>query len=258
MAILNIWLPRSNFIYSNNTLLTAGCCKSELHRYLKHWYCLLCPGLVKPIFRHSFGRSWCMRLFHTSRTSFLLTTSLWANSCSGFIFISGKNLRAPSRAFLNSSLRLCPYEIKISMKNFNGFSLEITVLEVYLRSVTSGGIVCYPITATSRFWMCDTICWMVLCQAFLSLLPPPPSKISSTQPLRKAWYSGYIRGAIPLYSPVNLSHPLWFWTFDSLILYITTDKINVEKSKWERVSVANCKFTHGTKLNALEVTCLVC
>ena len=88
--------------------------------------------------------------------------------------------------------------------------------------------------------------------------PPSPSKISSTQPLRKAWYSGYIRGAIPLYSPVNLSHPLWFWTFDSLILYITTDKINVEKSKWERVSVANCKFTHGTKLNALEVTCLVC
>ena len=34
-AILNTWLPRSNFIYSNNTLLTAGCCKSEL-RYLKH------------------------------------------------------------------------------------------------------------------------------------------------------------------------------------------------------------------------------
>ena len=49
---------------------------------------------------------------------------------------------------------------------------------IYLRSVTSGSIVCYPITATSRFWMCHTICWMVLCQAFLSLLPlpPPPSK----------------------------------------------------------------------------------
>ena len=39
-----------------------------------------------------------------------------------------------------------------------------------LQSVTSGGIVCYPITATSRFWMCHTICWMVLhLQAFLSL-----------------------------------------------------------------------------------------
>ena len=69
-AILNTWLPRSNFIYSNNTLLTAGCCKSEL-RYLKHWYRLLCPGLVKPILGHSFGRSWYMRLFHTPSTSFL-------------------------------------------------------------------------------------------------------------------------------------------------------------------------------------------
>ena len=126
-AILNTWLPRSNFIYSNNTLLAAGCCKSKL-RYLKHWYRLLCPGLacenirfyslfvsqaspglVKPILGHSFGRSWYMRLFHTPRTSFLLTTRLWKhNSCSGFIFIPGKNLRAPSTAFLNSSLRLCP------------------------------------------------------------------------------------------------------------------------------------------------------
>ena len=35
----------------------VGCCKSEL-RYLKHWYRLLCPGLVKPILGHSFGRSW--------------------------------------------------------------------------------------------------------------------------------------------------------------------------------------------------------
>ena len=69
-AILNTWLPRSNFIYSNNTLLTAGCCKSEL-RYLKHWYRLLCPGLVKPILGHSFGRSWYMRLFHTPSTSFV-------------------------------------------------------------------------------------------------------------------------------------------------------------------------------------------
>ena len=40
----------------------------------------------------------------------------------------------------------------------------------------------YPmIPATSRFWMCHTICWMVLSQAFLSLLPlpSPPFKISS-------------------------------------------------------------------------------
>ena len=237
LAILNIWLPRSNFIYSNNTLLTAGCCKSELYRYLKHWYCLLCPGLVKPIFRHSFGRSWCMRLFHTSRTSFLLTTSLWANSCSGFIFIPGKNLRAPSRAFLNSSLRLCPYEIKISMKNFNGFSLEITVL-VFTCGPWRQGVLYVIQSLPHPDFGCATRFaeWFCVRPSFpFSPLPPPPSKISSTQPLRKAWYSGYIRGAIPLYSPVNLSHPLWFWTFDSLILYITTDKMNVEKSKWERV-----------------------
>ena len=48
VGYLNTWLPRSISIYSNNTLLTAGCCKSEL-RYLKHWYRLLCSGLVKPI-----------------------------------------------------------------------------------------------------------------------------------------------------------------------------------------------------------------
>ena len=35
VGYLNTWLPSSNFIYSNNTLLTAGSCKSEL-RYLKH------------------------------------------------------------------------------------------------------------------------------------------------------------------------------------------------------------------------------
>ena len=56
VGYLNTWLPRSIFIYTSNTLLTAGCCRSEL-RYLKHWHRLLCPGLVKPILGHSFGRS---------------------------------------------------------------------------------------------------------------------------------------------------------------------------------------------------------
>ena len=170
-AILNTWLPRSNFIYSNNTLLTAGCCKSEL-RYLKHWYRLLCPGLVKPILGHSFGRSWYMRLFHTPRTSFLLTTRLWKhNSCSGFIFIPGKNLKAPSRAFVNSSLR--PYEIKTSMKNFNGFSLPIAVL-VFTCGRWRQGVLC--VIQSLPHPVSHTICWMVLCQAFSSLLPLPHLK----------------------------------------------------------------------------------
>ena len=54
-------------------------------------------------------------------------------------------------------------------------------LRIYFRSVTSESIVYYLITATSRFWMCHTVGWMVLCQALLSLLPlpPPPSHISS-------------------------------------------------------------------------------
>ena len=55
-AILNRWLPRSKFIYSNNILVTAGYCKSEL-RYLKHWYGFFCLGLEEPILEHSFGRS---------------------------------------------------------------------------------------------------------------------------------------------------------------------------------------------------------
>ena len=70
VGYLNTWLPRSISIYSNNTLLTAGCFKSEL-RYLKHWYRRLCLGLVKPILGRTFGTSWYMRLFHTPSTSFL-------------------------------------------------------------------------------------------------------------------------------------------------------------------------------------------
>ena len=81
----------------------------------------------------SFGRSWYMRLFHTPRTSFLLTRRLWKhNSCAGVLFIPGKNLRAPSRAFfefLSASLSIkVPHGIKPSTKNFNGFSLLIAQL----------------------------------------------------------------------------------------------------------------------------------
>ena len=83
VGYLNTWLPRSIFIYSNNTLLTAGCCKSEL-RYLKHWYCLLCPGLVKPYeaFQHSV---YIFPLnYEALKTQFLL----------GFYFYSRKELES--------------------------------------------------------------------------------------------------------------------------------------------------------------------
>ena len=181
-VIFHTWLPRS---YSNNTLLTAGCCKSELS-YLKHWYRVLCPGLVKPILEHSWRRSWYMKLFHTPRTYFLLITRLWKhNSCSGVIFIPGKNLKALSRAFMNSFLHLSAHKSTTWNQNtyikFHWLLLADRSDHIYLRSVTSWGIVCYPITSTSRFWMCHSISWMVLCQAFLSLLPlpAPPSKLSS-------------------------------------------------------------------------------
>ena len=131
---------------------------------------------MKPILRHSFGRSWYMRLFHTPRASFLLTTRLWKqNSCSGVIFIPGKNLRAPSRVSVHKSTT---WNQNIYEK-FQWLLLADRSAPIYLRSVTSGVVVFYPITATSRFWMCHRICWMVLCQAFLSLLPPPPPPIQS-------------------------------------------------------------------------------
>ena len=49
----------------------------------------------------------------------------------------------------------------------------------YLLAVGDVRGCCELSTATSRFWMCHTICWMVLCQAFLSLLPPPPSPLQN-------------------------------------------------------------------------------
>ena len=98
VGYLNTWLPRSIFIYTNNTLLTAGCCKSEL-RYLKHWYRLLCPGLVTPILGHSFGRSWYMRPFHTLSSEYidifpLNYEVLKTQFLLGFYFYSRKELES--------------------------------------------------------------------------------------------------------------------------------------------------------------------
>ena len=163
-AILNTWLPRSNFIYSNNTLLTAGCCKSK-RRYLKHWYRLLCPGLVKPIL----GHMRYTRLFHTPRTSFLLTTRRWKhNSCSSLIFIPGKNLR--ERPLEPFRIPLCVSIHKITTWNQN------TLLVFTCGRWRQGRIVCYPDSGcVTRFarWLCVRL--------LFSLLPlsPPPPKISS-------------------------------------------------------------------------------
>ena len=143
-----------------------------------HGYLALILFTVKPILRHSFGRSWYMRLLHTPRTFFLLTTRLWKhNSCSGFIFILGKNLKAPSRAFVNSSLR--PHAIKTSMKNFNGFSLPIAVL-VFTCGRWRQGVLCVIQSLPHPDFGCVTRFaeWFVSGLLFSST--PPPSKISST------------------------------------------------------------------------------
>ena len=83
VGYLNTWLPRSIFIYSNNTLLTAGCCKSEL-RYLKHWYRLLCPGLVKPYEAFPYSEYIFPLNYEALKTQFLL----------GFYFYSRKELES--------------------------------------------------------------------------------------------------------------------------------------------------------------------
>ena len=103
-----------------------------------------------------------MRLFHTPRTSFLLTERLWKHtSCTAFIFIPGKTLRAPSTAFLNSPLRLCLYEIKTRMKNFNGFSLPIAVL-VFTCGWWRQEVLCVIQSLPLPDFGCHTICWKAL------------------------------------------------------------------------------------------------
>ena len=49
------------------------------------------------------------------------------------------------------------FKIQFLLGFYFYFRKELTPCRSLLRSVTSGGIVCYPITGTSRFWMCHTI-----------------------------------------------------------------------------------------------------
>ena len=196
-AILNTWLPRSNFIYSNNTLLAAGCCKSKL-RYLKHWYRLLCPGLacenirfyslfvsqaspglVKPILGHSFGRSWYMRLFHTPRTSFLLTTRLWKhNSCSVLFLFQERTWERPLEPFW---IPLCVSVHKSTTWNQNIYEK----FQRLLLADRSAPIACGRWRQVLLFVMqsllhpdfgCDTRFaeWFCVRPFFLFSTPPPP------------------------------------------------------------------------------------
>ena len=135
---------------------------------------------MKPILGHSFGRSWFKRLLYIPRTSFLLTTRLSENTIlARFLFLFQE--RPWERPLGPLWIPLCVSVHKSTTWNqsiyekFQWLLLADRSARIYLWSVTSGGIVCYPITATSRFWMCHTICLMVLCQAFLSLLPPTTS-----------------------------------------------------------------------------------
>ena len=182
-AILNTWLPRSNFIYSNNTLLTAGCCKSEL-RYLKHWYCLLCPGLVKPILRHSFGRSWYMRLFHTPRTSFLLTTRLWKhNSCSVLFLFQERTWERPLEPFW---IPLCVSVHKSTTWNQNIYEkFQWLLLADRSAPITCGRwrqvLLCVMQSLLHPDFGCDTRFAEWFCVRPFFLFSPllPPSKVSS-------------------------------------------------------------------------------
>ena len=216
---------------------------------------LLCPGLVKPILRHSFGRSWYMRLFHTPGTSFVLTTRLLKhNSCSGFIFIPGKNLRAPCRAFLNSSVHKSTTWNQTICEKFQWLLLTDRPFRIYLRWVTSEGIVCYPITATSRFWTCHTICWMVLWQAFLSLLPSPPSPILnllSPSPLGRSDTQAIFRlSSVPhIYTTKVVRYSeKWFhllllkWMDENWSLFLIYKSCPVTYKSFQRESKINFEF----------------
>ena len=121
-----------------------------------------------------------MRLFHTPRTSFLLTRRLWKhNSCSGVLFIPGKNLRAPSGAFfefLSASLSIkVPQGIKTSTKNFNDFSLLIA--QLLLPAV--GDVRCCCLLCNHCYIQIldvthDFAEWFCVRPFFLFSPPPPP------------------------------------------------------------------------------------
>ena len=119
-----------------------------------------------------------MRLFYIPRTSFLLTTRLSENTILARVLFLFQE-RTWERPLGPLWIPLCVSVHESTTWNqsicekFQWLLLADRSTRIYLWSVTSLGIVCYPITATSRFWMCHTICLMVLCQAFLSLLPPP-------------------------------------------------------------------------------------
>ena len=142
---------------------------------------------MKPILGHS---------FHTPRTSFLLTTRFWKhNSCSGFIFIPGKNLRAPSRALLNSSLGLCP--LKYHMKSNHLWKISMVspcrLPRSYLPAV--GDVRGYCVLSNHCHIQIldvshDLLNGFCVRPSFL-FYPLPHLKSPLLLPLRKAWYSGY-------------------------------------------------------------------
>ena len=181
-AILSTWLPRSNFNYINNTLLTAGCCKSELRSTDIVFFVLVLWNQYSDIVSAEAG-IWGFSILRVhlsfklrglentilARVLFLFQERTWERPLEPFWIPLYVSVQKSTTWYQNID------------NKFQGLLLTDRSARIYLLSMTSGSIVCYPITVTSRFWMCHTISWMVLSQAFLSLLPlpPPPSKISS-------------------------------------------------------------------------------
>ena len=143
---------------------------------------LFCPGLVKLMLGHSFGRSWYMRLFHTPRTSSLLTTRLWKLARVLFLF--------PERTWEHPLeplwIPLCVSIHKLTRWNQN------TVL-VFTCSRWRQGVL-YVIQSLPHP---DSGCVTRFADGFVSGLPfssPsfPLPHLKSPLPLllRKAWYSG--------------------------------------------------------------------
>ena len=147
---------------------------------------------MKPLLGCSFSRSWYMRLFHTPRTSFLLTTRLWKhNSCSVLFLFQERTLERPLGLFW---ILLCISVHKSTTWNQNidekfqwlllaDYSARIWLL-LLLYFLAVGDVREYCVLCNHCHIRIldvshDLLNGFVSGLPFSSPPPPPPSKISS-------------------------------------------------------------------------------